>query len=1116
MSSNLTTFINDIIESTINQTNIFGPVPRSRIITSHPPFQVTPVQIINNYPSEFYTISETISPVRETADSSIPKKYGYSYTFKKPEGNVLPIIENFSKIRRIKLIKSMTGTNNIEVLLRQKMWTLPMNADGTKLLIKLFLGFPTWNGWSLTSKIPVSMEGIYSLGMSELKDLCLRFRPKILINSYITKIGIFKYIVIRMMTDGLIIKSETELICPKLFESLKYRKKEILTMIPTFHGMTQLSRLQLSFRYILFQQNSESKRISPDDLIEMGREKWLELAIEEKITNNGESFLFSSLVQSLIKNKRLASKYVFIGENSFWQFYQKYYHYLPELGVIYKSTSKSEAKIALHLFMHGIFSIDLEPDHLVLLKSIKSLDLIPARVGPYVIPEWEEISIPRRIITPESIIELGNLKVKDLISYIRETDLLFFDAANPAPLLEIPDKSLISGGPSSHLENWKHPKCSTPYHYIKPVHINDILSSRGLRIPSTTEGKRCALNGLDKGCRKWTRNVIEHISVSTDNLKSRDVSLAGCLDSLDPAELYYLSGHFKINSLNGAYHYELIRISIRLIVGGLNPPNITRKPTNFSINLNMNNKLGNLNSESEILTATIESRQIRKIARLPKETMIWRTIQEANQEINDLTQHPIIIDPNLYCDLRLLSWYSLIMLVEILYPSNLKAIIGSERDHLFLLSRGCLLSPPSENIINRYRSLATLSDLSRDLLFRYHSLLPDRLRLIKLTLRTPTIVDKYVIEHNFPKLAEVLGMIIPTGVNEKDYIMDNIQSYRLIFDRLPSSARLINHTDPKTLSLGNISLLTDEEIISSAGIRPLFADRNELITKVRKLWFEDGFFESIDRTSINEETFVLTKVSDPDVLMIGYGRLDSYRCYEMGELHLSFRLGEDEMVHFRKPENKDHFDLDKIVDLDLLIQDLYSRLVGNPDILIELHTRIEKGITDYRQMNTEMKKIYHQIRLLNSSTKDILKVWLQTLFDAGMYMRQWKGPGTPYPHTRREARQGEEATRLKPERSDNISPLGRKIGLLQEMIKTAPSSLIKIIEKLKAARYDLGLSRYESQDILLIPLFLEVARGNKCIREASSIFTLSAGYYFQVLFNHKIKDFHPELIAKVN
>ena len=1013
----------------------------------------------------------------------------------------------------------MTGVNNIEVLLRQRMWTLPINDDGTKLLIKLFLTFPNWRGWSLTSRIPVSMEGIYSLGMGELKDLCLKFRPKILINrNYITKIRLFRLIVTRMMDDGLIIKSEMELICPKLFESLKYNKEEILKMIPNFHAMRQLSRLQLSFRYVLFQKNAENRRVSPVDLIEMGQEKWLKLAIEEKISSSGESFEFSDLVQSLIKNKRLSSKYVFIGENSFWQFYQKYYHYLPELGVIYKSASKSEAKIALHLFLHGVFSIDLEPDHLELLKSIKSLDDIPTRFGPYRIPECDLIPVPRRIITPELIIELSDLTVGDLIRYIRETDLLFFDAANPAPPLEILDESPIRDGPSSHLEKWKHPKYSTPYHYLKTAHINDILSSRGLRIPSTTKGKRFALSGLDKGCQNWTRNIIKHISASTDNLKSRDESLASCLDSLDLAELYYLSGHFKINTLNGSYHFELIRIIIRLILGGLNSPNISSKLTNFSINLNAKNKLNNFvpQSEIEILTAAVESRQIRKITKLPKETMIWRTIHEANQEISDLTQHPIIIDINLYCDLRLLSWYSLIMLVEILYPSNLKAIIGSERDHLFLLSRGCLLSFPSKETIDRYRSLATLSDSSRDLLFRYHSLPTDRLRLIKLTLRTPTIVDKYIIERNFPKLAEVLGMIVPTGVNEREYIIENIQSYRLIIDRPQNSVKLLNPADPKTLSLGNISLLTDKEIISSAGIRPVFANRNELITKVRKLWFEGGFFESIARKSINEETFILTKVSDPDVLMIGYGRLDNYRCYEMGGLYTSFYLGEDKNVHFRKPENKDHFNLDEIVDLDLLIQDLFSRSVGNPDSLAELHTIIEKGVIDYRQMNTEMKKIYHQIRLLNSSTKGILKVWLQTLFDAGMYMRQWKGPGTSYPHTRRETRQGEEKSRPKPERSDSVSPLGRKIGLLQEMIKTAPHNLIEILEKLKAARYDLGLSRYESQDVFLIPLFRQVANGNKCIREASSIFTLSAAYYFQVLFNHKIKDFHPELIDKIN
>ena len=245
MNADQTSVVAAIIRDIIDQSNfqIIMPSVIPPVQIYHP--EIIPIRIINNI-SPIVAVPVITSPQDDNIIQGFfpSRKYGYPYTFRKPEGNVVSIIEKFPKARRNKLIKSITGTNDINVLLRQRIWTVPINADGTKLLVKLFLAFPNWKGWSLTSRIPVSMEGIYSLGLQELADLGLRFRPKIRINRYSSKIKKFKRIVAKMVDVGLIIKSETELICHELFESLNLTRGEILKMLLPFSGVKKLTRIR--------------------------------------------------------------------------------------------------------------------------------------------------------------------------------------------------------------------------------------------------------------------------------------------------------------------------------------------------------------------------------------------------------------------------------------------------------------------------------------------------------------------------------------------------------------------------------------------------------------------------------------------------------------------------------------------------------------------------------------------------------------------------------------------------------------------------------------------------------------------------------------------------------
>ena len=82
-------------------------------------------------------------------------------------------------------------------------------------------------------------------------------------------------------------------------------------------------------------------------------------------------------------------------------------------------------------------------------------------------------------------------------------------------------------------------------------------------------------------------------------------------------------------------------------------------------------------------------------------------------------------------------------------------------------------------------------------------------------------------------------------------------------------------------------------------------------------------------------------------------------------------------------------------------------------------------------------------------------------------------------------------------------------------MKIFPNNLTKIIEKLKEATYSSNELRYQIKERLLSYVFQRVAVEDFCIRVASRIFTLSAGYYFQIFFNFKIKGFYPERMIAI-
>jgi hypothetical protein len=62
-----------------------------------------------------------------------------------------------------------------------------------------------------------------------------------------------------------------------------------------------------------------------------------------------------------------------------------------------------------------------------------------------------------------------------------------------------------------------------------------------------------------------------------------------------------------------------------------------------------------------------------------------------------------------------------------------------------------------------------------------------------------------------------------------------------------------------------------------------------------------------------------------------------------------------------------------------------------------LLSRINIGLEYRIQLDDFRAKLTSQFKELKDSDRSIVKAWLHQLFDIGMYMRRWRGPGHPYP-----------------------------------------------------------------------------------------------------------------------
>ena len=216
---------------------------------------------------------------------------------------------------------------------------------------------------------------------------------------------------------------------------------------------------------------------------------------------------------------------------------------------------------------------------------------------------------------------------------------------------------------------------------------------------------------------------------------------------------------------------------------------------------------------------------------------------------------------------------------------------------------------------------------------------------------------------------------------------------------------------------------------------------------------------------------------------------------------------------FKIPNNNVEFSAKELTELHKILCEYRKDMIGNTKIIdkkfmLSICSKIEKGV-EYRDMLDNFRaNLTNNINKLNSIDRAIIKEWLLTLFDVGMYMRRWKGPGYQYPILRNK-------TTEKSARTLN-NDLNYKVIVIDNLGKLA-----SIEHKMSSNLYKLvrNLSAYELRNGSIIAFKHPIAKyisnvayntntDSSCIRVNSTIFIGTAYVYLKFIFNQAIDGFN--------
>ena len=394
-----------------------------------------------------------------------------------------------------------------------------------------------------------------------------------------------------------------------------------------------------------------------------------------------------------------------------------------------------------------------------------------------------------------------------------------------------------------------------------------------------------------------------------------------------------------------------------------------------------------------------------------------------------------------------------------------------------------------------------------------------------------SLKQKFDISSQYSKQ---IGMIIPPTVERKGtYFWNNVHLYKHILTR-PAT---IGPIDKNLLSAGVLTnkevkhmlkRYTDQEIFQYTGVYLPYTSRNGILDNVNDIRQNMKFFIPVVRACANEDTITtFDETADINIFIIGYGTMFEYFCYNLDDFMESFRefaiegLEGVTAFRFRKPnEPAEDFTTQEIQELVTLLEN-YPNMEGVPAMI----NRLRNGLQRVREMTDYDRQILTTFNGLPANDKPIVREWLHQLFNTGMYMRRWKGPGNPYPILRGDTQGPDPNIKV----NEQLQILGYHPVIRKPDGKYPPFSVSgittrltkdgqKFVNDLRSIEYVRGEGdvRTPRQQTRTIGYYLDrVRKGNMCIRMASSIFVATGSYYVGVFFEEDIPGFDPAQVARI-
>lgn len=498
--------------------------------------------------------------------------------------------------------------------------------------------------------------------------------------------------------------------------------------------------------------------------------------------------------------------------------------------------------------------------------------------------------------------------------------------------------------------------------------------------------------------------------------------------------------------------------------------------------------------------------------------------------LNDLKQYPPTINVDTFKMLLNLK----IDLLDILFinATKYKKYIPFV-DKIFFLSRGYMY--PEERKKERQDRLRLgnllqfhdlLDERQKKLYYHIHGVQKkyDPLHEIFITLSVSSF-DKYIsICNDADEFAKNIGIIFPyLGPSQNikkeekwNYITSNIFYYTKLPERI-SYLEKINISNTKT-QIEYIPYMTDGEILNHVKAFLSFDSRRSLVRKAIEfltIMKNQFFLPTIDlyQNANNKETCILllpVKTKKTYVpTYIGYGYAQRYTIIDIEELQMSFittiGTGGQKRTNFRIPYKPDYtFTCDELEELLLVLKNFQYNF---PDIGVkfnDLIKQIEDGLflNKNTALNDYEKTLVSEYRRLTfkNNEKKIMRDIFYKIFECGMYMRRWKGPGNPYPVLEIETRDSTIKT------ASLVDPQENTTLCLVEIKKLIDSLSIfnkSFVEKLHILNWMEENEIGESILFALRKVGYDTEDG-VCIRVYSSLFVETGYHYLQLFYNETI------------